>query len=199
MLGGEWADLSGMCSLRPCLARIQATQEGIAHKVLSSGTGSRVRIGPGEMQVSSDRTVTFFAPALGGAMALAVYDPLAFVGGVLVFMYPDSQIHGAKAGQRAEFFADLGVPRLIRALLDAGAGKERLVCKLAGGSSVIDPSATFNPVEDNRAAAERALALLGLTISAEKLGGHARLGVAFKLRTGILTLTTHGGQEVEVA
>ena len=157
-----------------------------------------LRVAPGELMVGPASSRAIVSRALGSAMALSVFDPEARVGGVLLFMYPDSKIKQPAAPLSAAYFADTGIPALVRAVCAAGASRERLVCRLAGGSGVLDPEATFNVCRANRAAALKALEDLGLTLTAERLGGSDALGMSFDLSRGTMTLTMPRGQELEV-
>ena len=93
-------------------------------------------VGMGSMRVSTDPEERLVTYALGSCLGLAVYDPVARVGGLLHAMLPLSTIHPEKARQNPLMFVDTGVPALFRACYAAGALKEQMVVKVAGGASI---------------------------------------------------------------
>lgn len=89
------------------------------------------------MKVSSasGQLITY---ALGSCLGITVYDPVAKVGGMLHVMLPESNVNPAKASENPAMFVDTGVPKLFHSVYKAGAVKERLVVKVAGGASMND-------------------------------------------------------------
>ncbi len=92
-------------------------------------------IGIADMKVSSNEGDTLITYALGSCLGITVYDPVAKVGGLLHIMLPLSTVNPEKAKDNPWMFVDTGVPDLFRACYKAGARKERLVLKVAGGAS----------------------------------------------------------------
>lgn len=167
----------------------------------SFSAASFTRVAPGEILVSRDVARVLGTPVLGTAMALSAYDPQLRIGGLLLFMFPDSRIRKPSSGESSAgpgFFADTGVPGLITSLSEAGAPRERLELRLVGSTGVIDPEQVYNPFAANRAAVLDVLDKLNLKLTAQYTGGHERLGLRFRLRTGQVTVTLPRGQEIEV-
>lgn len=92
-------------------------------------------IGVGDMHVTSDPAATLITYALGSCLGIAVYDPVARVGGMLHAMLPRSEIDLSKARTKPAVFVDTGVPALFRACYEQGASKHRLVVKVAGAAT----------------------------------------------------------------
>lgn len=92
-------------------------------------------IGIADMKVSSDKDDTLITYALGSCLGITVYDPVARVGGMLHVMLPLSSVNPTKAKDNPFMFVDTGVPELFRACYKAGASKQRLIVKVAGGAS----------------------------------------------------------------
>ncbi|MEZ5427212.1 MAG: chemotaxis protein CheD [Pyrinomonadaceae bacterium] len=92
-------------------------------------------IGIAEMKVSSNTEDTLITYALGSCLGIVAYDPVAKVGGMLHVMLPLSSVNPAKAKDNPFMFVDTGVPELFRACYKAGAVKQRLIVKVAGGAS----------------------------------------------------------------
>ena len=82
---------------------------------------------------ADDQLITY---ALGSCLGIVVYDAVARVGGLLHIMLPASAVNPAKAAANPFMFVDTGVPELFKACYKAGAKKERMVLKVAGGASL---------------------------------------------------------------
>jgi chemotaxis protein CheD len=93
-------------------------------------------VGMGELVVSADEGVTLVTYALGSCLGVAVYDPVARVGGMLHAMLPSSEVDPARAAALPALFVDTGVPELFRTCYSRGARKERLLVTIAGASGL---------------------------------------------------------------
>ncbi|GIX47033.1 MAG: chemotaxis protein CheD [Candidatus Tectimicrobiota bacterium] len=94
-------------------------------------------VGVADMRVSSCPEDVLVTYALGSCLGIALYDPVARVGGLLHVMLPSSALDPDKARQNPYMFVDSGVPRLFHACYQAGAQKQRLVVKVAGGATMV--------------------------------------------------------------
>ncbi len=92
-------------------------------------------IGIADMRISSNEGDTLITYALGSCLGITVYDPVAHVGGMIHIMLPNSAVNPEKAKQNPLMFVDTGVPELFRACYKAGAKKERIELRVAGGAS----------------------------------------------------------------
>lgn len=88
------------------------------------------------MKISAAADDTLITYALGSCLGISVYDPIAKVGGLLHAMLPVSSVNPEKAQQNPFVFVDTGVPQLFKAAYAAGARKERIVLKVAGGATM---------------------------------------------------------------
>jgi chemotaxis protein CheD len=88
------------------------------------------------MKISSRPDDVLITYALGSCLGIAIYDAVAKVGGLLHVMLPVSSVNPSKAADNPMMFVDTGVPELFKACYQAGAKKERLVVKVAGGASL---------------------------------------------------------------
>ncbi len=93
-------------------------------------------IGIGEMKISSRPGDLLITYALGSCLGITIYDAEAQVGGMLHAMLPVSTVNPAKAAANPTMFVDTGVPELFKACYKAGAKRERLTLKVAGGASL---------------------------------------------------------------
>ncbi len=89
-------------------------------------------VGVADMKVSRQPEEVLVTHALGSCLGVAVYDPVARVGGILHFMLPDSSLDPAKGQSHPHMFADTGLPQLFRECYRLGAQKSRLRVKVAG-------------------------------------------------------------------
>ncbi len=93
-------------------------------------------IGIADMKISTKADDVLITYALGSCLGITVYDPVARVGGLIHIMLPVSTVNPAKAAANPLMFVDTGVPELFKACYKAGAKKERMVLKVAGGASL---------------------------------------------------------------
>jgi chemotaxis protein CheD len=147
-----------------------------------------------DMKVSSnteDRLITY---ALGSCLGITVHDPVAGVGGMLHVMLPNSSIDPAKGEANPFMFVDTGVPSLFRECMRAGAKRERLVVKVAGGSfSGEDERADqFRIGKRNMLMLKKLLWKNGLLLHAEEVGGRVSRTMALDVGSGAVTLKVNG-------
>jgi chemotaxis protein CheD len=89
------------------------------------------------MKVTNQPNEVLVTHALGSCIGVAIYDPVAKVGGILHYMLPESSLDPVKAQENPHMFADTGLPSLFRECYRLGATKARLQVKVAGGSQVL--------------------------------------------------------------
>lgn len=130
---------------------------------------------------------------LGSCVGIAVYDPISKVGGLAHVMLPDStQIRNNS--NRAKF-ADTGILDLIDLMVKAGASRNRLVAKIAGGAQMF----AFNGQSDmvrigarNVEASKLKLKELGIRLLAEDTGLNYGRTVEFYTETGDFIIKSVG-------
>jgi chemotaxis protein CheD len=156
-------------------------------------------VGIAEMAVSRDATERIITHALGSCLGVIVYDPVARVGGLLHVMLPLSEIDPEKAQKNPCLFVDTGVPELFRACYRAGAQKERLVVKVAGGAFVgDDPYADpFQVGKRNVLTLKKLLWKNGVILRAEDVGGQrVSRTVWLQLSGGEVVVKSNGREAV---
>ena len=114
------------------------------------------------------------------------------------YMLPDSSMSGDKSNDRPWMFADTGVSCLLRAALDHGADKRRLVIFAAGGAQVMNDNSMFNIGKRNCLALRKALWKCGLVAHAEEIGGTAARTVRMEVGSGRVWLQSPGGEQREM-
>lgn len=130
-----------------------------------------IKVGMADLKVCKypDNLTTI---GLGSCVGVALYDPTTKVTGLAHIMLPDST-HMQTVTNIAKF-ADTGIPELYKKMLEAGAKKERIVAKIAGGAKMFGlsggASSAINIGANNAEASRMALKKLGVTILADDTG-----------------------------
>lgn len=136
------------------------------------------------MRVSNRAEEVVVTHALGSCIGVAIYDPLAKVGGILHFMLPDSSLDPVKSQENPYMFADTGLPRLFRECYQLGAQKSRLQVKIAGGSQVLGSKEYFQIGRRNYAALRKILFKNNVLIDKADVGGTKARTLFLEISTG---------------
>ncbi len=122
---------------------------------------------------------------LGSCIGLTLYDPVTKVGGMVHYMLPDST--QMRNNSNIAKFADTGIEELLKRVVRAGANRNRLVAKIAGGArmfSVSGSSNVSNIGERNALAAKAKLRQLKIRLVAEDTGLNYGRTVELHCETG---------------
>jgi chemotaxis protein CheD len=142
-----------------------------------------VVVGVGDGKVSRDVNHALVTYALGSCIALAVWDPVTKVGGLLHFLLPEAG--GAPdAGQHPCRYGDTGTPWLFRTVSEQGGHCPRLLVYIAGGANMVNDGGLFNIGQRNYTALRRVLWKAGLLVHAEEVGGSISRTVCLELASG---------------
>jgi len=153
---------------------------------------TKIIVGIADMQMSKDPRSTLITYSLGSCIGVALYDPVAKVGGLLHYMLPDSQIDAEKAKKNPWMFADTGIPLLFREAYKLGGEKQRMVVKVAGGAQIMDESGYFNIGKRNYMVLRKILWKNNVLIAAESVGGSVNRTLTLELSTGKVWVKTSG-------
>lgn len=146
--------------------------------------GNVIKVGMADLNIckSPDVITTL---GLGSCIGLTLYDPVTKIGGMVHYMLPDStQVRNN--GNIAKF-ADTGIEELLRKVVAAGANRQRLVAKIAGGAKMFETvgaSSIGNIGERNAEAAKRILKQKGIRLIAEDTGLNYGRTVELHCETG---------------
>lgn len=143
-----------------------------------------VVVGIGECAVSDDPEATLVTYALGSCIAVAIFDPVLRVGGLLHYMLPDSSLDEEKASRRPCMFADTGIPMLFQRAYQLGAVRSRLEVAVMGGAQVMDASETFNIGKRNHLALRKIFWRVGILVRSEDVGGTQSRTVRLEMSSG---------------
>ena len=155
-----------------------------------------VYVGVGEFAASKNEKAALRTLALGSCVAVIVLAPSIRAVGLLHVALPDSSIDKHRASQKPGMFADTGIPLLLKELEKLGHDeKDKLVVKLAGGASIMDPNNTFNIGKRNLLAVRKILWRYRLGALAEEVGGNISRSVTVNIGTGRVYLSSPGKGE----
>jgi chemotaxis protein CheD len=164
--------------------------------VIASAT--RINVGIADMQLSKEVGVVLATHGLGSCIGVAVYDPVARVGGLLHYMLPDVERRQDKAAESPLMFGETGIPRLFHAAYALGAVKTRMIVKIAGGASLIDSGGMFNIGKRNFLLARKLMWKNGVNITAEDVGGSRSRTMELEIDTGHVWVKSPGREPQEL-
>ena len=158
----------------------------------------KVVVGIADMKVSSNVTETLITYSLGSCIGLAIWDPVARVGGMLHYMLPESRIDRERAVKNPYMFADTGIPALFKESYRLGASKSRMVVSVVGGSQILDPSGMFNIGKRNYQMLRKLFDKNNIRIAGEDIGGCVNRTISLEIGTGRVLLKISGRGEIEL-
>ncbi len=159
---------------------------------------SDVVVGISDLRVSNVKKDCLVTYALGSCIAVAVYDPLVKVGGLLHYMLPDSTLDSEKAREHPGMFADTGIPLLFKSCYKLGAEKKRMVIKVAGGARIMDDMNYFRIGQKNLTALRRIFWKNNVLIDVEDTGENFNRTVRLEISTGKFLVKGLGGAVKEL-
>jgi chemotaxis protein CheD len=154
-----------------------------------------VVVGVADCRVSNEAANVLVTYALGSCVGVAIYDPVAQVGGLLHFMLPESSPDALQSGRSPYMFADTGIPLLFREAYQKGAEKRRLRVRVAGGAQVIDDKGVFNIGQRNCLAVRKILWKAGVMVHGEETGGASARTMRLEMNSGRVYLRSPDREE----
>ncbi len=136
------------------------------------------------MVVSDNPDDTLVTYSLGSCVGVAIYDPVAMIGGLIHCMLPLSRIEKRKAKNNPCMFVDSGMTVLLQELFDRGVKRKRVVVKVAGGSHILDAKNIFRTGEHNYTVVRRVLWKNNMLIKNEDIGGEGARTMKLEISTG---------------
>lgn len=157
-----------------------------------------VKVGMADYKIGRD-PASIISYGLGSCVGIALFDPVTKIGGLAHIMLPDST--QARSTENMAKFADTAIPQMLEDMIRAGAIKNRITAKIAGGSQMF----TFTNATDIMRVGERntesvkiVLKKLGLRLVAEDTGGNYGRTVELKLNNGMYRVKTIDKGEKEL-
>lgn len=161
--------------------------------------GNLIKVGMADLNVcvSPDSITTL---GLGSCVGIAIRDPITQIGGLAHIMLPDSTaIHSAAVN--VPKFADTGIEELVKQVVAKGAGRMRLVAKIAGGAQMFafqNRNEMVRVGERNVEATKKKLAQLRIPILAEDTGKNYGRTVIFYPENGDFVIRAVGKPEYKI-
>jgi chemotaxis protein CheD len=144
------------------------------------------------MKVSACGDDIIVTHGLGSCLGICAHDPAAGVGGLLHVMMPQSSVNPQKASANPFMFVDTGVPAFFREIYAAGALKQRLVVKVAGGAASLGGEDHFAVGKRNYIMLKKMFWQNGILIKSEDVGGAAARTMFLYVGTGKVWLNMAG-------
>lgn len=129
---------------------------------------------------------------LGSCVGIVLYDPVNKIGGMVHVVMPDS---GKRPGVVRAKFADTGADELLNQMIRAGARRDAVIAKLAGGAHMfgaITKNDTLKIGDRNSFNSKMAVLKLRIRIVAEDLGGSYGRTIELNPEDGSLMVKTVG-------
>jgi chemotaxis protein CheD len=160
---------------------------------------SVVYVGVGEYASSKSPGQIVKTLALGSCVAVVLLDVQNRSVGLLHVALPDSAINKKRAEERPGMFADTGIPKLLDDMKKLGYnGHGKMIVKLIGGASIMDPNNTFNIGKRNLLAVRKILWRYQLGAVAEDVEGNISRSVSVDVNTGKVVISSPGRGEWEL-
>ncbi|WP_371369017.1 Chemoreceptor glutamine deamidase CheD [Sporomusa rhizae] len=157
-----------------------------------------IKVGMADYKVGRN-PASLISYGLGSCVGIALFDPVAKVGGLAHIMLPDST--QARASDNPAKFADTALPLMLNEIIKLGAVKSRVTAKIAGGAQMFTFTNTTDIMrvgERNSEAVRLILKKLEIRLLAEDTGGNYGRTVELKLDTGIFRVKTIDKGEKEL-
>ena len=152
----------------------------------------RIVVDISDVKVSNSPDAVLTTYSLGSCIGVALFDPVAHIGGLLHYQLPDSSIDLPKAEKYPCMFADTGMAMMVKKLLAMGAGKKRMQIKIAGGATMNTGPKGFDIGKRNYLAIRKILWKNGMFIDAEDIGGNSPRNMYLNIGCGSVTVRSVG-------
>lgn len=154
--------------------------------------GATIKVGMADLNICSapDSITTL---GLGSCVGIILFDSAKKIAGMVHIMLPDST--KIKNNENLAKFADTGIDALIDKLIIAGASRNRLIAKIAGGAQMFAFSSNNDMLrigERNIEASKNKLKSLGIRLLAEDTGLDYGRTIEFFPETGELYIKSVG-------
>ncbi len=154
-------------------------------------------VGISDCKVASNPADVLTTYALGSCVGITLYDPVTRVGGLLHVMLPDSRFRSPAREFNPYMFADTGFYALLQEVQQAGAKRQRLVAKMAGGANMLGGTAIFDIGGRNAEALLGYCRLERIPVAATSLGGTVGRSMELMLSDGTVRVRLLGvGEEI---
>ena len=155
----------------------------------------QIKVGIAEYDVTKNGAV-LTTSGLGSCIGVALHDESVPVSGLVHVMLPSAE--DMADGNPAKF-ADTGVETLIEELEDAGADRENMTAKIAGGSDMLDFSESGSGIgQRNVEQVKETLDSYGIPVVGEDIGGNHGRSIRLKGASGKLLVKSANTESTEL-
>ncbi|RMD83824.1 MAG: chemotaxis protein CheD [Lentisphaerae bacterium] len=149
-------------------------------------------LGVGDLGASKNKDDVIKTFGLGSCIAVVFLDPKTRTAGMDHIALPDSSIDPEKARKKPGYFADTGIPALLKEMANFGCNSmgKGFIVKLIGGSAMLQSGSTFDIGKRNHIAIRKILWQYGLAPVAEDVGGTISRTVEVDLSRGRVIVTS---------
>lgn len=137
-----------------------------------------------EMKISTDPADVLISYSLGSCLGLAVYDPVARVGGMLHAMLPLSNLYAGRSNPNLAMFVDSGAIELFKKLMELGLTRENAIVRIAGCAQILGNAEHFRIGERNLAVVRRILWKNSILLKAADVGAALSRSIRLDIATG---------------
>lgn len=118
---------------------------------------------------------------LGSCVSVCLFDKKKSIGGMNHFMLPYWNGEGLESPR----YGNVAISQLFHKMLELGAKKEDIVCKIFGGAEVLgEQVSVFNVGQRNIELAQRTIAEIGIPVASSSIGGYLGRKIHFNTGTG---------------
>lgn len=157
-------------------------------------------VGIGEYEATNTPGEALKTFALGSCVAIIFLDPNTHTVSLAHIALPDSGIDKKRAEDMPAYFADTGIPALLKRMADLGSIPKGagFIVKLVGGANVMDHQGQFNIGKRNLLAIKKFLWQLRMGAIVEDTGGSISRTVEVDVDTGTVRISTSNGDTWEI-
>jgi len=145
-----------------------------------------------DMNVTNNINEIIVTYSLSSCIGLAIYDPVAKVGGILHCMLPLSKIDPERARNNPFMFTDTGVTNFLQALFDLGVTRKNIIAKAAGAATLLDEKGLFRIGERNYVVLRKILWKNNILLENESIGGNIPRTLYLYMNNGRTTIKSRG-------
>lgn len=148
-----------------------------------------INVGIADMKVSESPNI--LRTILGSCVGICIYDRNKKIGGMSHIMLPSAK----KTAGNLKKYSETAIPLLISEMIEAGAVKNNMVAKIAGGATMFKHLETSMMGEigtNNIKSVKEILSQNNIKIVAEDVGADYGRTIDFYLETGDLRIKTIG-------
>jgi chemotaxis protein CheD len=159
---------------------------------------NNIGVGLGERVVSKNPDDILVAFGLGSCLGIGVYDPRSRLCGLMHAVLPERTDGTDPFNPK---YVDSGILGLIDELVHAGASRNSMILRMAGGANMLvnaSLSKTFDIGTRNVATAHASFSTLNIKVSGEQTGGNSGRTVRLYVATGRMTYRVIGETEKDL-